>query len=211
MRQLLLATVLIIVPVGVFAVAELAMPSSLAAAATSGADATSLGDMTPFQTIATDLAGLAGAGDLAGAKTRIKDLETAWDDQEATLRPNNPTAWGNLDSGIDDALTAVRAATPDQAGVVASLTALQALLADPTAGAAPAGPVTQVSGVDVTDANGHALPCETMHQQLVAATIPAAAQAQVADLMAKGLERCNADDDTRADAFFAQGLALAAN
>ena len=33
----------------------------------------------------------------------------------------------------------------------------------------------------------------------------------VSDLQAKALERCNADDDTRADAFSAQALAMLNN
>jgi hypothetical protein len=37
-----------------------------------------------------------------------------------------------------------------------------------------------------------------------------ASAAQIADLQAKALERCNADDDRRADDFSAQALALLA-
>lgn len=92
--------------------------------------------------------------------------------------------------------------------MTASLGALRGILADPLPDGPATGPVQQVAGVDVTDANGHPLPCEGMHAQLVAAATTAAAQGSTADLMAKGLERCNADDDTRADAVFAQALAL---
>ena len=42
------------------------------------------------------------------------------------------------------------------------------------------------------------------------ASSDAAVAAKVADLQAKGTERCNADDDRRADDFFAQGLTLLA-
>lgn len=69
------------------------------------------------------------AGDQAGAKSRITDLETAWDDDESTLRPMDEADWRRLDSQIDTALHAVRADSPDTAIEIRSLTALsQSLL-----------------------------------------------------------------------------------
>ncbi len=55
------------------------------------------------------------------------------------------------------------------------------------------------------------LPFEDMLKQLrdaeaAATNVTAANKAAVSDLEAKGIERCNADDDKRADAFFAQAL-----
>lgn len=64
------------------------------------------------------------AGDQSGAKTTITDLETVWDADESTLRPMDESAWSSLDSQIDQALHAVRAAKPDQASEIASLNAL---------------------------------------------------------------------------------------
>ncbi|OWJ66187.1 hypothetical protein [Inquilinus limosus] len=56
------------------------------------------------------------------------------------------------------------------------------------------------------------VPCEDMLKQLraaeAAATPSDADKATVADLEAKGIERCNADDDKRADDFFAQALKI---
>jgi hypothetical protein len=53
-------------------------------------------------------------------------------------------------------------------------------------------------------------PCETMLKDLRAATAKAklsdADKAQVTDLENKGIERCNADDDQRANDFFAQAM-----
>ena len=66
--------------------------------------------------------------------------------------------------------------------------------------------------VPVADANGHPVPCEDLLKQLrdaVAATPPAeTVKATVSDLEAKGIERCNADDDKRADAFFAEAIGM---
>jgi len=57
-----------------------------------------------------------------------------------------------------------------------------------------------------------AVPCEDMLAQLRAAKagakLTSADQTKLADLEAKGIERCNADDDKRADAFFTQGLKI---
>ncbi|APE14131.1 COG4705 family protein [Mycolicibacterium pallens] len=64
------------------------------------------------------------AGDQSGAKTTITELETAWDADESTLRPMNESAWSRLDTQIDQALHAVRAAKPDPASEIASLNAL---------------------------------------------------------------------------------------
>ena len=64
------------------------------------------------------------AGDQTGATARIKDLEIAWDDDEATLRPMDGTAWKIIDGQIDDALHAARARKPDPTTETQTLTAL---------------------------------------------------------------------------------------
>ena len=64
------------------------------------------------------------AGDHTEATARIKDLETAWDDDQATLRPLDETAWTVLDGQIDSVLKAVRAGKPDPATETQTLTAL---------------------------------------------------------------------------------------
>jgi hypothetical protein len=89
---------------------------------------TALGDVSSFATIADDVQAKVTTNDLVGAKTRVKDLEVAWDSAEAGLKPRDPTDWNQLDGEIDGALTSLRASNPTQADCAAKLTALTATL-----------------------------------------------------------------------------------
>ena len=218
MNQFLLAAALIAAPVAAFTAFTTFTAPSIAQTALA-APAASLGDLSGLRLIITDVQAIAATGDFTAAETRITDFETGWDDAAGTMRPLNTTAWGNVDIAADAALDALRASAPASDAVNGSLGALLAALDNPDA--LPGGEVaatvtpTMVSGISVTDANGRALPCEDMLTSLATALaqtqVPAATKTAATDLQTKALERCNADDDARADGFSAQALALLAN
>ena len=212
MKQLLLATALIVVPVVAFTTFNIY-------AAAQSTQAAILGDMSPFKTIITDVQTIAAGGDFTAAEVRITDFETAWDDAAGAMRPLDTTDWGNVDVAADAALNALRASAPAADDVTGTLATLIAELDNPAMapGGTPAATVTPtaVAGIAVTDTNGRTLPCEDMLASLTTAlattTVTGAALTAASDFQTKALERCNADDDARADGFSAQAQALLAN
>jgi hypothetical protein len=80
-----------------------------------------LGDLSAFRKIAEDMLSLVRAGDMSGAKSRADDLETAWDNAQARLRPMNPDKWTLMDNAIDDVLKKVRSTQTNGAESSASL------------------------------------------------------------------------------------------
>lgn len=125
-RQILLAVTLIAVPVAAFSAYELYTVKSVQAASTG------LGDLSSFKAIVADVQALIDKGDIAGAKARITDYETAWDQAETAIRPLDQTQWGNIDQANDAAFSAIRKGTPDPAAVKAAIATLGATLDDPT-------------------------------------------------------------------------------
>jgi len=81
-------------------------------------------DVASLRTITQDTLARVEAGNQGAAKTRVKDLETAWDKDQSKLKPIDATAWTFLDGRIDAVLTSIRAAKPDKATEASSLHAL---------------------------------------------------------------------------------------
>jgi uncharacterized membrane-anchored protein len=85
---------------------------------------TALGNLSRFAAITADVKAKVEKNHLADAKARVKDLEVAWDDAEAGLKPRDSAKWHQLDDEIDAVLTSLRASHPTQAACTAALTAL---------------------------------------------------------------------------------------
>ncbi len=83
-------------------------------------------DLASFRTVTTSTLDLIAQGQQDQAVTRVKDLETGWDDSQAALQAKDPERWTTLDGKIDDVLTSVRAKQPDAGAEKAALDALSA-------------------------------------------------------------------------------------
>jgi uncharacterized membrane-anchored protein len=81
-------------------------------------------DVAQFRIIAQQTLEKVQAGDQSGAKARVKDLETSWDDRQSALEAMDSQTWTALDGQIDEVLHAVRAKKPDVVDETAKLTAL---------------------------------------------------------------------------------------
>lgn len=213
MKQFLLATALIAAPVALFSAYEqyLAPPAE---ASQPQSQSESLGNLKDFKVITADVQKIAAAGDLKAAEKRATDFEKEWDDKQATLRPLDPVAWGNVDAAADGLFKSLRNGHPTAEKVDAALAALKTALDTSGASAGQGFKQELVSGMAVTDAAGHPLPCEALIDPLKAALAKPGVEigkaSEANDLLSKALERCNADDDQLADAFSAQGLSLLA-
>jgi hypothetical protein len=81
-------------------------------------------DVAKFRAIVQATLAKVQAGDQSGAKARITNLETAWDDDESNLKPMDKDAWGVIDRQIDSALKAVRTRNPEPATETQALSEL---------------------------------------------------------------------------------------
>lgn len=108
-----------------------------------------LGNLSSFRIIAVDTLAIVDTGNLARAKTRIKDLERRWDEAEPKLRPRDPERWRIIDKAIDGALVQLRADKPQSLAAKDALQNLLASLDRPRATVAPA--TAEPARLSVTD------------------------------------------------------------
>jgi uncharacterized membrane-anchored protein len=100
---------------------------SVVATPTAGQSATAKfppAEVTKFRTIVQETLVMVRSGDPAGAKTRIADLETAWDEHQSTLQRLDASGWSVVDGQIDAVLSALRSSKPDAAAQTQALTTL---------------------------------------------------------------------------------------
>jgi hypothetical protein len=124
MREILLAFALLTAPA---IMSAFVAPPVLAATANS-----KLGDLSKFETIASDTLALVEKNDLVGAQKRITDFETAWDAGEATLYPKDKTVWGAIDDAADAAISSLRTGKTSATKARTTVSELLAKLQDPT-------------------------------------------------------------------------------
>jgi uncharacterized membrane-anchored protein len=97
-------------------------------AAQPAARTSKLGDLSQFHVITQDTRDRLDRGDQAGPTARVTDLETAWDDAQAKLKPRDSATWTAIDGKIDTVLRELRSTSPNPASEKDALNALLAAL-----------------------------------------------------------------------------------
>ncbi len=76
-------------------------------------DVSALGDLSAFKSSADAALKAVNDDDMKEAKAKMKELESAWDASEGTLKKKAAAPWSVVDKLIDKALFAVRADKTD--------------------------------------------------------------------------------------------------
>jgi esterase/lipase len=90
--------------------------------------AASVDNMTPYRNLAADTLKAFKANDLATARKKAKELETAWDKNEKALQKKSPDIWDQIDKAMDDFIKPLSAKAPDAGKVQATYDAFIAKL-----------------------------------------------------------------------------------
>ncbi len=98
---------------------------------TSAAPPGSLGDLSAFTNLGQEVLMAVNTGDWAVANTKVDDLEYAWDNAEARLKPINSRAWMHIDGALDKTFREVRAVHPNQGTAATALQTLLTVLSNP--------------------------------------------------------------------------------
>ena len=73
-----------------------------------------LGDVSAFIKIEQDMLAAVNSDNMTTAKSGADDLELTWDNNQASLKPNDTAKWNEIDGTIDKVLRQVRAVNPDK-------------------------------------------------------------------------------------------------
>jgi hypothetical protein len=74
-------------------------------------------NMTPYRKLAADTLTAFKANDLATARKKAKELETAWDKNEKALQKKSPDVWNQIDKAMDDFIKPLAGKAPDASAV----------------------------------------------------------------------------------------------
>ena len=125
MKRLLFAITLVLLPAA--SLTLLPINSAVAAVTVS-----KIGDLSALRKIVADTLVLVKAGNTKAAIERITAYETAWDKNASKLKKQDKTTWVKLDEASDVALSTVRYPSATPAEMQKDLSALIALLDNPS-------------------------------------------------------------------------------
>jgi uncharacterized membrane-anchored protein len=111
--------------------AETAPTATVGSSQEAGASQSPLGDLSTFSNLGQAILTAINAGDWATANSKVNDLEYAWDNADARLKPMNPKAWTHIDGALDKVFREVRAVHPNQQTAAAALQTLLTKIANP--------------------------------------------------------------------------------